>query len=424
LENLTYGRYGIMTVTAYIALGSNLGDRHANLDEAVRLLRGKPELAIVRVSSYFETIPVGGPAGQNAYLNAAAEIQTNLEPRQLLQTLLDVEQRLGRVRGSERNLPRTLDLDLLLYGNAVHSDAELTLPHPRLHERWFVLAPLAEIAPELMHPVLKRSMRDLLENLPESAGGPLPGRELTGRRALVTGSTSGIGKAIALELASAGADLIVHGRRADAAREVAEQIKVHHVQAHTLLADLHSEKECENLVAAAWEQRPVHIWINNAGADTLTGEAAHWPFEKKLQALLAVDVTATMHLSRAAGRRMKHQGHGVILNMGWDQVETGMEGDSGQLFGAAKAAVMAFSKSLALTLAPEVRVNCLAPGWIRTAWGEKASSVWQERVRRETPLGRWGTPEDVARTARWLVSPAAAFITGQVIRINGGAVRG
>src|SRR5439155_2511649 len=120
----------------------------------------------------------------------------------------------------------------------------------------------------------------------------------------------------------------------------------------------------------------------------------------------------------------KEQGQGVILNMGWDQAEKGMEGDSGQLFGAAKAAVMAFSKSLALTLAPQVRVNCLAPGWIRTAWGEKASSVWQERVRHETPLARWGTPEDVARTARWLVSPAADFITGQVIRINGGAVRG
>jgi NAD(P)-dependent dehydrogenase (short-subunit alcohol dehydrogenase family) len=120
---------------------------------------------------------------------------------------------------------------------------------------------------------------------------------------------------------------------------------------------------------------------------------------------------------------MKERGGGVILNMGWDQAETGMQGDSGQLFGAAKAAIMAFSKSLALTLAPEVRVNCLAPGWIRTAWGESASGQWQERVQRETPLGRWGTPADVAATARWLVSPAAAYITGQVIRVNGGAVR-
>src|SRR5262249_13796306 len=126
---------------------------------------------------------------------------------------------------------------------------------------------------------------------------------------------------------------------------------------------------------------------------------------------------------REAGRRMKEAGGGVILNMGWDQAETGMEGDSGQLFGAAKATVMAFSKGLALTLAPEVRVNCLAPGWIRTAWGEAASAAWQERVRRETPLRRWGTPADVAAAARWLASPAAAYVTGQVLRVNGGAVR-
>jgi NAD(P)-dependent dehydrogenase (short-subunit alcohol dehydrogenase family) len=100
-----------------------------------------------------------------------------------------------------------------------------------------------------------------------------------------------------------------------------------------------------------------------------------------------------------------------------------MEGDSGQMFGATKAAVMAFSKSLAVSLAPQVRVNCLAPGWIRTAWGEGASAQWQERVQRETPLRRWGTPADVAAAARWLVSPSAAFITGQVVRINGGVVR-
>jgi len=113
----------------------------------------------------------------------------------------------------------------------------------------------------------------------------------------------------------------------------------------------------------------------------------------------------------------------VILTMGWDQAETGMEGDSGQLFGAAKAAVIAFSKSLAVSLAPAVRVNCLAPGWVRTAWGAGASAAWQERVRRETPLGRWGEPEDVAGAAVWLASDAAAFVTGQVVRVNGGAVR-
>jgi NAD(P)-dependent dehydrogenase (short-subunit alcohol dehydrogenase family) len=167
----------------------------------------------------------------------------------------------------------------------------------------------------------------------------------------------------------------------------------------------------------------IDIWVNNAGADLLTGEAASWSYERKWAELLAVDVTATMLLSRMVGERMNASRGGVILTMGWDQAETGMEGDSPQLFGAAKAAVMAFTKSLAVALAPRVRVNCLAPGWIKTAWGESASACWQERVRSETPLRRWGLPEDVAATARWLASPAAAFITGQIVRINGGAVR-
>jgi 3-oxoacyl-[acyl-carrier protein] reductase len=249
-------------------------------------------------------------------------------------------------------------------------------------------------------------------------------KELAGLRALVTGSTSGIGKAIALELAVGGADVIVHGRRADAAKKVADRIRENGGRTQVVLANLPNPDECDRLMQTAWQEwGGLDIWINNAGADTLTGEAAHWSFERKLEELLAVDLKGTLFLSREVGRRMKAQGNGVILNIGWDQADTGMEGDSGQMFGAVKAAVMAFSKSLALTLAPEVRVNCLAPGWIRTAWGERASEHWQERVKHETPLGRWGTPEDVAQVARWLVSPAAAFITGQVIRINGGAVR-
>jgi 3-oxoacyl-[acyl-carrier protein] reductase len=249
-------------------------------------------------------------------------------------------------------------------------------------------------------------------------------RELAGLRAVVTGSTGGIGQAIALELAAAGADVIVHGRRLACARAVVKQIEAFVVRTCFLTADLRDPKNCTHLVRTAWEKAgKIDIWINNAGADILTGEAQHWPFERKLAELWAVDVNATMLLSREVGARMKAAGGGFILNMGWDQADTGMEGDSGQLFAAAKAAVMAFTKSLALTLAPEVRVNCLAPGWIRTAWGEQASEKWQERVRRETPLGRWGTPQDVAATARWLVSPAASYITGQVIRINGGAIR-
>jgi 2-amino-4-hydroxy-6-hydroxymethyldihydropteridine diphosphokinase len=432
-----------MSVTAYVALGSNLGDRRLNLDRALSQLREQSRIRVKRVSAYYETQPVGGPPGQGAYLNAALELETDLSAMQLLRTLLDTEQQLGRIR-EERNGPRTLDLDLLLYGDLVCEEPGLMVPHPRMHERRFVLAPLAEIAPEVVHPRTGRTIRDMLAEWPaegdsgqgsgvKSASSSLtpdpcplsPGRELAGLRALVTGSTSGIGRAIALALAAGGAEIVVHGRqKTQDAQQVAAEARALGVRSHVHLADLSDPDQCRFLVQQVWDNwGQLDIWINNAGADTLTGSAAHWPFERKLQELLAVDVRATVLLSREVGQRMQARGTGVIVNMGWDQADTGMEGDSGQLFGTAKGAVMAFSKSLAVTLAPQVRVNCLAPGWIRTAWGEAASPRWQERVRRETPLLRWGTPEDVAVAARWLVSPAAAFITGQIVRVDGGSVR-
>ena len=97
-----------------------------------------------------------------------------------------------------------------------------------------------------------------------------------------------------------------------------------------------------------------------------------------------------------------------------------MEGDSGELFAATKGAVMAFTRSLARSLAPSVRANCVAPGWVRTKWGAGASEQWQKRAIRESVLGRWGTPADIAAAVRFLVSPDAGFVTGQVVAVNGG----
>jgi 3-oxoacyl-[acyl-carrier protein] reductase len=244
---------------------------------------------------------------------------------------------------------------------------------------------------------------------------------LAGQAAVITGSSSGIGRAIALGLAQAGAGVLIHARANRAgAEEVAGIIRSAGGEATIMLADLSQRAEQDRLLETAWAWRPVNVWVNNAGVDVLTSEAAEWSFEEKLAALWQVDVVASLRLSRAAGERMRAAGGGVILNMGWDQAETGMAGDSGELFAATKGAVMAATRSLAKSLAPKVRVNCLAPGWIRTEWGEQASTEWQEQARRESLLDRWGMPEDVARVASFLVSPGAEFINGQIIPINGG----
>lgn len=246
-------------------------------------------------------------------------------------------------------------------------------------------------------------------------------KTLSGKWAVVTGSSSGIGRAIATELAAAGANLIVHGNRhSDAAEALAKELLECGTQAESVACDLSDPPLMSGLVQQCWQVAPIDIWINNAGADVLTGEPSDWSFEEKLDTLWKTDVLASIQLSRKTGQRMKLRGSGVILNMGWDQVETGMEGDSGEMFAAAKGAIMAFTRSMAKSLAPEVRVNCLAPGWIRTAWGESASDKWQERAKNESLVGRWGTPEDVARAARFLVSPQSDFITGQILPINGG----
>lgn len=230
---------------------------------------------------------------------------------------------------------------------------------------------------------------------------------------------------MALEFAAAGADVVVHCRRsAAAAEEVAQAIRGLGRRSLVLTADLSHEPSLEGFAQAAWDAwGGVDVWVNNAGADLLTGEDARLPYERKLARLLEVDVRGTILLSRSIGARMRAAGGGTILNIGWDQAERGMGGESGELFAASKNAIMGFTRSLAVSLAPEVRVNCIAPGWIRTAWGEQAGEKWDRRVLHETPLQRWGTPEDIAHLARFLVSAEAAYITGQVINANGGAVR-
>ena len=412
-----------MTHLAYLGFGSNLGDSQALILRALQCLEQKVFGKILAVSSLYKTLPVGGPADQSDYINGCAAIVCNLEPLQLLEKMRAVEDEFGRVR-EVLNGPRTIDLDLLLFDDQLVS-GELQVPHPRMHTRSFVLRPLFEIAPFAIHPILNRTIAELLFDLE----GIIPlqsssARELEGRKILVTGSTSGIGMACAVELALAGAKVVFHGRKPlDKINAYLDFAANCSGFSRYIQADLKSEDGCSSLIKQAWDDiNGLDGVLLNAGADILTGEISQMNVDQKFKELIQVDLHSTFSLAREFGKRMKLAGKGVLLTTGWDQAVTGFKGDCCEMFAAIKGGVMNFSRSLSLSLAPEVRVNCIAPGWIKTSWGETASEYWQQKAKEECPLQRWGEPQDIASAARWLFSDKSSFVSGQILAINGGIV--
>ena len=149
--------------TVYLSLGSNMGDRQGNLDKALDYLSQR--LRMGKVSSIYDTEPVGN-TNQPRFLNLACQVFTRLAPMELLTLVKGIEIKLGRPPGSS-NGPRPIDIDILFYGDQVVENPELVIPHPRLAERAFVLAPLAEIAPDLVHPVSSKTVKELLDSLSE-----------------------------------------------------------------------------------------------------------------------------------------------------------------------------------------------------------------------------------------------------------------
>jgi 3-oxoacyl-[acyl-carrier protein] reductase len=259
-----------------------------------------------------------------------------------------------------------------------------------------------------------------MTTLTEATGTPL-----AGQRVLVTGASSGIGRAIALAAARAGADVALTYRvNADGARDVEHAIASLGRRAAVFQFDALDERSLAALGPAARSVfGRIDVWVNNAGADILTGSAAALTTAGKLDLLLGVDLRGTMLASWQAAEILGAQeAGGVIINMSWDHVLTGMAGLNPQMFAAVKGGVLAFSKSLARSVAPRVRVNVVAPGWIETSFGTGLDEGTRAGIAESTPLKRWGTPEDIANAVVFLASPAAAFITGHTLVVGGGVV--
>lgn len=146
---------------AYVGIGSNLGDKEENIRKSINLMGKKCE--ILKISSLYETEPVGY-ADQEWFLNCVVKVNTSMNPEELLEFLLSIEKDLGRAK-TIKNGPRTIDLDILFYGDKIINKNNLIVPHPRLHERLFALEPLMEISPELVHPVLKKSIKEIHSNI-------------------------------------------------------------------------------------------------------------------------------------------------------------------------------------------------------------------------------------------------------------------
>jgi len=251
---------------------------------------------------------------------------------------------------------------------------------------------------------------------------------LDGKVAVVTGASSGIGRAIALAYSAAGADVAVTYRtNRRGADETADGARAAGRRAEAMRADVAEQGDLDALGETLRRTfGHVDVWVNNAGADILTGDAARLSRTEKLDRLLAVDLRGTVLASWKAVEVMDAHppaSGGVILNMSWDHVlGGGIKSDYAQVFCAAKGGVYSFSRALAHSVAPRIRVNVLGPGWIETAYGSGLDPAVKQRIAAKIPLGRWGTPEDIAHAAVYLASDAAAYVTGQMLMINGGGV--
>jgi len=243
--------------------------------------------------------------------------------------------------------------------------------------------------------------------------------------AVITGASSGIGRGIAEVFAREGADIVVNYLKSkDSAELIVEELKQSGRRAIAVQADMADEDDIDRLIEMAVDEfGRIDIWVNNAGADILTGTGAAAEIHEKLEHLIEVDLKGTIKACWSITPTMQEQGHGVIVNMGWDLATHGFGGTNPQIFAATKAGILGFTRSFAKTVGPEIRVNMVSPGWIATAFAEEhmEDEYYQARIK-EIPLGRFGRPEDVAAAVVFLASNESSYLTGEAIKINGGLV--
>ena len=247
---------------------------------------------------------------------------------------------------------------------------------------------------------------------------------LKNKVAVITGSSSGIGAGIANLFISEGADIVVNYLKS---KNNAEMLLKNNESSSKILliqADVSDKKSLNHLIESTLDEfGRIDIWVNNAGADILTGDAASANTADKLERLIETDLKGTINACWSISEIMKKQGHGVIVNMGWDLSIHGFKGLNPQIFAASKSAVLGFTRSFAKSVAPIIRVNMVSPGWIITAFAEKNidGDFYQQRLK-EIPLGRFGTPDDIAEAVVFLSSDESSYLVGESININGGLV--
>jgi len=230
---------------------------------------------------------------------------------------------------------------------------------------------------------------------------------------------------VAVALAREGAQVVINYRRSrDAADTCVGQIEGQGGWAMACQADVAQSADIARLLSSAvGALGGIDLWVNMAGADILTGEGARLPDHEKLALLLDTDLRGTILASWAAAEMLSAHSGSCLINTSWDQALRGMGGRNPEMFAAVKAGITGFTRALARSLAPRVRVNEVAPGWIETAFAEREMRAdYRAAVVSATPLQRFGYPEDVAEAVVFLASPEASFITGQTLKVNGGFV--